>query len=214
VFDSDISFSLAQFVPCTEAEGPGKRFALWFQGCPLRCSGCCNPEFLKFEGGESWTVDRIMQEIAAVSDQIEGITLLGGEPFAHAKAAAAIASETQKLGLSVMVFSGFIREELESRPNPEIQQLLQQIDILIDGPYLKDQPDTTRRWIGSQNQRIHFLTSRYRAEDECWKQPNTLEIRFGPNGLEVNGFPSLPTVDFWKGKFTRKPLPAVSGASG
>ena len=38
--------SVAQIVSCTEAEGPGKRFALWFQGCPLRCPGCCNPEKL------------------------------------------------------------------------------------------------------------------------------------------------------------------------
>src|SRR6059058_3547475 len=49
--------SVAHIVPCTEAEGPGKRFALWFQGCPLRCPGCCNPEMLPFEGGESRRVD-------------------------------------------------------------------------------------------------------------------------------------------------------------
>ena len=45
--------SVAQIVPCTEAEGPGRRFALWFQGCPLRCPGCCNPEMLPFTGGHA-----------------------------------------------------------------------------------------------------------------------------------------------------------------
>ena len=38
-----IELSVAQIVRCTEAEGPGKRYALWFQGCPLRCPSCCNP---------------------------------------------------------------------------------------------------------------------------------------------------------------------------
>ena len=48
---NDVILSVAQIVPHTEAEGPGVRFALWFQGCPLRCPGCCNPEMLPFDGG-------------------------------------------------------------------------------------------------------------------------------------------------------------------
>jgi anaerobic ribonucleoside-triphosphate reductase activating protein len=50
--ESTRTLRVAQVVPCTEAEGPGRRFALWFQGCPLRCPGCCNPEMLPFEGGQ------------------------------------------------------------------------------------------------------------------------------------------------------------------
>src|SRR3954452_11186191 len=99
---------VAHIAPCTEAEGPGKRFALWFQGCPLRCPGCCNPEMLAFEGGELRAVDDILDEIRAARDHrdIEGITLLGGEPLAHAAGAAALARECQALGLSIMVFTG------------------------------------------------------------------------------------------------------------
>src|SRR5437762_9807105 len=77
---------VAQIVECTEAEGPGRRFALWFQGCPLRCPGCCNPEMLPFAGGSSMTVVEILAEIEAAGD-IEGITMLGGEPLAHASGA-------------------------------------------------------------------------------------------------------------------------------
>ena len=54
----ELTMQIAQVVPCTEAEGPGKRFAVWFQGCPLRCPGCCNPEFLPFQGGETKTLAR------------------------------------------------------------------------------------------------------------------------------------------------------------
>ena len=75
---------IAQTVACTEAEGPGKRFALWFQGCPLRCAGCCNPEMLPFAGGRSVALSSLIDQIQASG--VEGITLLGGEPLAHAAA--------------------------------------------------------------------------------------------------------------------------------
>ena len=52
----EVRLRIAQIVPSTEAEGPGRRFALWFQGCSLRCPGCCNPEMLPFTGGDERTV--------------------------------------------------------------------------------------------------------------------------------------------------------------
>src|SRR5271157_3475727 len=83
---------VAQIVPCTEAEGPGRRFALWFQGCPLRCPGCCNPEMLPFAGGQTLTLADVLAQLDAVTaSAVEGITLLGGEPLAHATGAVALA---------------------------------------------------------------------------------------------------------------------------
>ena len=200
-----LPMQIAQIVPCTEAEGPGRRFALWFQGCPLRCPGCCNPEFLPFKGGETWTVGKMLAEVLQVQKEtgIEGITLLGGEPFAHALPASELASQLRSHGLSVMIFSGYVLEDLEKNHEPGIQKLLQHTDILVDGPYLREHPDTSRRWIGSTNQRIHFLSDRYHEEDPCWQQKNTLEIRLDSSGLSVNGFPSTKAVEFWKGKFHR-----------
>ena len=73
---------LAQVVPCTEAEGPGRRFAIWFQGCPLRCPGCCNPEMLPFEGGRDVPLSEVVLQVEAVAAEgVEGVTLLGGEGF-------------------------------------------------------------------------------------------------------------------------------------
>src|ERR1700736_437021 len=88
----DLVLQIAQIVHCTEAEGPGRRFALWFQGCPLRCPGCCNPEMLAFEGGTPIPLGDLVGQIeaAAQSHGVEGITLLGGEPLAHAAVAAAL----------------------------------------------------------------------------------------------------------------------------
>lgn len=196
----DAILSVAQIVPCTEAEGPGRRFALWFQGCPLRCPGCCNPEMLPFNGGQQTELSMVLQEVRIASEQqgVEGITLLGGEPLAHAAGAAALSREVRLLGLSVMVFTGYTLAEARQLPDPAVAELLALTDILVDGPYIRELPDTQRRWIGSTNQVIHFLTERYRADDLCWQRSNTLEIRLRGNEVTVNGFPAPAAVGLWK----------------
>jgi anaerobic ribonucleoside-triphosphate reductase activating protein len=200
------TMQVAQVVPCTEAEGPGKRFAVWFQGCPLRCPGCCNPEFLPFEGGETRALDGVVRlmEQARVEAGIEGISLLGGEPFAHAAAAAALARAARQRDLTVMVYSGYTLDEIRAMPDPAAAELLAVTDVLVDGPYVRELPDTERRWIGSTNQRLHFLTDRYSPDDPCWRQRNTLEIRVRGGEVAVNGFPAPGAVGLWKPKWARK----------
>jgi anaerobic ribonucleoside-triphosphate reductase activating protein len=197
--DADVMLQVAQIVPCTEAEGPGRRFALWFQGCPLRCPGCCNPEMLPFAGGRAVPLlDVVPQVLDAAGSGVEGITLLGGEPLAHAPAAAALARAVRTAGLTVMVFSGYTLAEARQMSDPAVADLLAHTDILVDGPYLRDQPEARRRWIGSTNQQIHFLSDRYRADDPRWLLPNTLEIRLVEGELSVNGFPARHAVGLWR----------------
>ena len=194
----EVILRVAQLVPSTEAEGPGRRFALWFQGCPLRCPGCCNPEMLSYEGGRAMPLSDILTQIGQVRDRIEGITLLGGEPLAHSESAAVLARTVRDMGLSVMVFTGYSLEEARTMSDRAVIALLSQTDILVDGPYLREQPETRRRWVGSANQQIHFLSERYRADDPRWLLPNTLEIRLDHGELSVNGFPARHAVGLWK----------------
>ncbi len=200
----DVLLAVAQIVPATEAEGPGLRLALWFQGCPLRCPGCCNPEMLPFTGGTPTSVASVLRQVEQAG--VEGVTLLGGEPLAHAAGAAALARELQARGKSVMVFSGFTLEEARAMADPHVAGLLAHTDILVDGPYVREQPDDERRWIGSTNQRIHFLTGRYHYDDR-WRKKNTLEIRLRGNDLTVNGFPAKSAVGLWKRPRVRRSLP-------
>jgi anaerobic ribonucleoside-triphosphate reductase activating protein len=195
----ELTLRVAQIVPCTEAEGPGRRFALWFQGCPLRCPGCCNPEFIPFAGGEAMPLADVLRQLDDARGQgIEGITLLGGEPLAHAAGSAALARAAREHGLTVMVFSGYTIEQARAKGDPDVNAVLAHTDILVDGPYVREQPDTTRRWIGSTNQRIHFLSDRYRADDPCWRERNTLEIRVRGDEVSVNGFPAPRAVGLWR----------------
>ncbi len=196
----DLVLPVAQIVACTEAEGPGRRFALWFQGCPLRCPGCCNPEMLPFEGGTPMPLPEVVRQMeeAATAHALEGITLLGGEPLAHAVAGAAVARAAHARGLNVMVFSGYVLEEARAMPEPAVRDLLAETDILVDGPYVRELPETRRRWIGSSNQRIHFLSDRCDPDDPGWLQRNTLELRLRDGELSVNGFPARSAVGLWK----------------
>ncbi len=90
-----------------------------------------------------------------------------------------------------MIFSGFTIEALYARGDRDTRRLLEVCDLLVDGPYDRDLPDNQRRWIGSRNQRMHFLSSCYRRDDPAFVSQNTLEIRFQRGELVVNGWPAL-----------------------
>jgi anaerobic ribonucleoside-triphosphate reductase activating protein len=177
-------------VPQTEAEGPGIRYALWLQGCNLRCPECCNPEALPLEGGTEFQVDELLENIVGTPN-IEGITLLGGEPLQQVGEVIELSKKVQAAGLNVMVFSGYTVSEILRRPT--MVPVLKHIDILVDGRYDRKKPDTARRWVGSTNQVMHFLTDAYVVEDErFWTthESRTVELRLRPRELVVNGWPT------------------------
>lgn len=185
--------NLASRLPCTEAEGPGRRAALWVQGCNKRCRGCCNPAYLQL-------VERDFVSAASVLDwlknaqhvhDLEGVTFLGGEPMLQAQGLAVVAQGAQSLGLSVMVFSGYTKAELEVLKLPGSIQLLQYTDVLVDGPYDANLPELSRRWAGSTNQQFHYLTARYDNQIEInGEVERVLEVRLRIDGsMLINGWP-------------------------
>ena len=192
MLNDDLHLNIAERVSCTEAEGPGRRYALWVQGCPLRCPGCCNPHMLEEKDATWISVDELAQDICNTPN-IEGVTFIGGEPFAQAEGLAQLAQQVQAHGLSVMVFSGFTYEQLTRSVEPAYQRFLAHIDLLVDGPYIQAKHSTERRWIGSSNQNIRFLSERYahlREDKGGWDQgSNTIELRLKGDQLFINGFP-------------------------
>lgn len=184
------TLQVAQLLPDTGAEGPGRRFAVWTQGCPLRCPGCCNPQMLPFGGGEAWPVPALTRRVLATAG-IEGLSLLGGEPFVQAAACASLARGVRRHGLSVVVFSGYTLAELRAVDAPPgAGELLATTDLLVDGRYDRRQPEQRQRWIGSRNQELCFLTGRYRPDDPCFSASNTVELRLERGVLVVSGWPA------------------------
>ncbi len=179
---------IAQVVPDTEAEGPGKRFAIWTQGCEIHCPGCCNPEMLSKDGGTLVEAEALAARVAGTKG-IEGITLLGGEPTEQAAGLAVVARRAKAAGLSVMLFSGWTLEELTAKKRADVDELVSLCDLLVDGRYDAGNPEPERRWIGSANQKIHFLSNRYSLANFTGK--NTAEIRIVNGEIVVNGWPAL-----------------------
>lgn len=183
--------NVAMEVRRTEAEGPGVRYALWTQGCPMRCPGCCNPEMLPFEPRARRPISDIVRDMLDAG--VEGISLLGGEPFAQAGPLGRIAQKVKGKGLTVMVYSGYTLETLQAmtKADPDVRRLLNHTDLLVDGQYDSSHPETTRRWIGSSNQRMHYLTEAYAPGDPRMRAQNTVEIRLVGGELQLNGWPAL-----------------------
>ena len=152
--------NLAAIRLCTESEGPGKRTAIWVQGCGRKCPGCCNQEMQEFRKNRFVDVEDFLPVIANAKERydIEGVTFLGGEPILQSEGLAFIAEWCRNHGLSVIVFTGYLYQELLEMDNPHVMRLLQYTDILVDGPFDKELYDTERDWVGSSNQQVFFLT--------------------------------------------------------
>lgn len=185
--------NMASRLPCTETEGPGRRAALWVQGCNKRCRGCCNPAYLQLVERELVSASSVLEwlESAHHAHDLEGVTFLGGEPMLQAQGLAVVAQGAQSLGLSVMVFSGYTKNELDVMRLPGVDQLLRYTDVLVDGPYEANLPEQNRRWAGSTNQQFHYLTARYDARIESdGEVERVLEVRLRTDGsVFVNGWP-------------------------
>ncbi len=192
---SPTTLRIGAIAPRTECEGPGRRLALWLQGCRIRCAGCCNPQFFSARGGREANIAELALELRAAAPEIEGITFLGGEPFEQPQGLALLAREARTLGLSVITFTGYRIEALRDSGDAGTAALLAASDLLVDGPYDPSRPETTRRWVGSTNQRFHFLSARYGpgieqpAPGEVHRQ---IEIELTPEGtVRLRGWPEL-----------------------
>jgi anaerobic ribonucleoside-triphosphate reductase activating protein len=166
------------------------------QGCPIRCDGCAVPWTWDAHSGETVEVEELSARILS-SAGIEGVTFLGGEPFAQAEALAELGGVLRAEGLSVVTFTGYVLESILRSKLPGGRALLSVTDLLIDGPFRKNLVDLSRPWVGSSNQRFHFITSRYRyLEEGLGSTENRLEIRITPDGqVLVNGLASTRILE-------------------
>ena len=185
--------NIAAIRPCTEAEGPGKRFAIWCQGCLRRCPGCCNPHMQPMERRHLVEVDKLMDLILKhrVKDGIEGVSFIGGEPILQAEGFAELARKCQEEGLSVLLFTGFSYDDLLTMKNIDIDILLDNSDIIVDGEFVESLYDKERDWVGSSNQRVIFLSDRYYDGIEYEHGAHSTEIRILKDRIGINGWPLI-----------------------
>ena len=133
-------------------DGPGIRTTVFSQGCPHHCPDCHNPETWAFGCGTPMEEETIV-EIVRSNPLCRGVTFSGGEPFAQAAGFAKLARLLKQKGYEVASYSGYTFEQL-LEGNRDQRELLETIDVLIDGPFLRDQRSLELSFRGSRNQRI------------------------------------------------------------
>ena len=177
-----MKFRVYKTLKQTKVEGPGIRYCIWFQGCSRHCKGCWAKATWAKDKGYVAETDDIIKEILSTPN-LEGVTFLGGEPFEQPDALEEIASKVREKGLSVLCFTGGKIEDLQKK----FPRILAHIDLLIDGEFREEEKDFSRPWVGSKNQRYHFLTDRY-DERIFTEYKNRIEVNIQKNGvIFING---------------------------
>ena len=148
------------------AAAPGVCVSFFVQGCPLRCPGCHNPEAWDFEGGKEFSMKVLADIMNSLSaNGIERpLCIMGGEPLCAENSflTTLIIKEVRqyKPNVKIYLWTGYTYEELLSKKssNPKLEYILNNIDCLIDGPFIQEEKDITLQMRGSRNQRIIYLT--------------------------------------------------------
>lgn len=133
--------------------GTGLRVVLWVAGCPHHCDGCHNPWSWDPEGGKHFDSEAYMELMDELKkDYINGITFLGGEPLAPynldtiTAIAKTIKEEYPKK--TIWCYTGYTYEDIEK------YDIMKYLDVLVDGPFIKELKDNKLHWKGSSNQRV------------------------------------------------------------
>lgn len=204
--DPRATINVADWEASSISNGPGNRFVLWVQGCPFRCLGCSNQDFLEFRPARRMSVGSIKSLIMA-QPHIEGVTLSGGEPMSQAHGLSMLLPDLRAAGLSVVCFSGYTYAEILASPDPTQRDLLSLIDVLIDGRYNASLPAAGIR--GSTNQTTHFLTDRYSPQNTVMVDKKTIELKSKGDAVTVTGVYEAELFDRLKRKLEVGPSQLV-----
>ncbi len=156
---------ILKIIDGTTVDGPGFRTSIYVAGCHHHCIGCHNPSSWDPLGGESMTVDSILSRIA-INDM--DVTLSGGDPLYQADELLTLCKSIKEMGKSIWCYTGFCFEDILSMDGP-IKEILNYIDVLVDGPFVESLRDTDLIFRGSSNQRIIDVSkSLFTGTIEIW----------------------------------------------
>lgn len=134
-------------------DGIGIRYVIFTQGCPHNCKGCHNPETHEFVVKKNVCADEILEDIKK-NPLLKGVTFSGGEPFCQSEPLLYIAKKVKEMGKDIWCYSGYTFDELEKNPHPFSAELLELVDVLVDGKFILEERDLRLKFRGSKNQRV------------------------------------------------------------
>ncbi len=161
-----VNLRIAGIINESIADGPGIRLVVFTQGCSHNCLGCHNPHTHSYDSGELIDTDKLVSDVRS-NHLLDGITLSGGDPFEQAEACSVLAAEVKRLGLNVITYTGYTYEQLIDLAvqRAGYSRLLNNTDLLIDGPYIQKERNLLLKFRGSTNQRIIDM-NKTRAEGQ------------------------------------------------
>ena len=140
------------------ANGPGVRISLFVSGCTIHCKGCFNPETWNPNYGKSFGEEQIKEIKEFLSfPYVKGLTILGGEPldFDHPKELYPLVHMVHEMkDKDIWIFSGHTLNWILKQNNPDIERLLLETDVLVDGCFIEELKDPSLKFRGSKNQTI------------------------------------------------------------
>lgn len=159
--------NINDYISESVVDGPGIRFTVFVQGCPHHCPGCHNPQTHDFNDGHIVDIQELLNCIKQ-NPLLSGITFSGGEPMCQPHPLGLLAKEIHKMGLNTMAYSGYTYEELiaMSKADPDLDSFLNEIDILVDGPFILEKRDLSLKFRGSSNQRILHLKNKQIVKED------------------------------------------------
>lgn len=135
--------------------GKGLRKVFFSQGCSHHCEGCFNQHTWEFAGGRMFDMDELVQK---VKDEpfLDGVTFSGGDPFQQADKFAYLAKKLHEANINIWAYTGYTFEELMklAQTNPHIKQMINNVDVIVDGRFVKDKMSENLKYCGSSNQRV------------------------------------------------------------
>lgn len=158
----NLSVRIAGYYHDSLTEGPGRRSSVLFQYCPLKCKGCWTPQLHSKDAGESISVEKLTELLLDPKYEHDGVTILGGEPFAQPEGLNALVKALRSKNCRhIVCYSGYTLEVLWEKAvrQPSIGEVLGNIDILIDGAYVESLSRSAGLWTGSGNQRVIDLAA-------------------------------------------------------
>lgn len=137
------------------ANGPGLRRVFFAQGCKHNCNGCFNPSTHDFNSGEIKDINELVEDIKG-NPMIKGVTFSGGDPFEQAEEFAYMAKKIKEFNLNIWCYTGYTFEYILHNKNKYSgwKELLNYIDVLVDGRFEQDKKDGSLKFRGSSNQRF------------------------------------------------------------
>lgn len=139
---------------------PGVSVTLFTQGCPHHCEGCHNPETWDFNGGKDFTPEVLRKIVAGLTKNgiKRSFCIMGGEPLCEQNTLLTLMTiqyvKQHLPEVKIYLWTGYYYEELLKSPDPKIPLILKEVDVLIDGPFVKPLRDITLKMRGSSNQNI------------------------------------------------------------